>query len=90
VTTLTNSQARRLLAAAPSRVLDAETCEAQAQIQHEGRWLRLGFSERSERTLRVVNFSTDGEFYRDPVGYHLRTMRHGARLADGHLYVLES
>ncbi len=90
MTTLSNSQARKALATAPWRMLDAETSEARAEIQYGGEWLRLGLSERSERTLRVVNFSTDPEFYKNPVEYHQRTMRHGARVTDSHFYVLEA
>lgn len=89
MTRLTVSQTRRVLAQAPSRMLDAETSEAQAQIQYDGEWLRLGFSDRESRSLRVTNFSTDPLFYSKPAEYHLRTMRYGARVENGHFYVLE-
>ena len=85
---LTNSQARAALHNVQHRLLDAESSEAKAEILHHGVWLRLGRGDREEKLLTVVNFSTDPLFYRDPVEYHRRLMRFGAKVTDTHFYVI--
>lgn len=87
-TVLTNSQARAALHNVQSRLLDAETSEAKAKILHNGVWLRLGRTDRESKHETVVNFSTDPLFYRDPVEYHRRLMKFGAKVTDTHFYVV--
>lgn len=85
---LTNSQARATLHDVQHRLLDAESSEARAEILYKGQWLRLGRGDREEKLLSVVNFSTDPLFYRDPVEYHRRLMKFGAKVTDTHFYVI--
>jgi hypothetical protein len=86
--TLTNSQARAALRDSPHRLLDAESSEARAEILHRGVWLRLGRTDREGKYETVINFSTDPLFYRDPVEYHRRLMKFGAKVTDSHFFVV--